>query len=101
MSDVKTGKLQADVLNEKVLSCILEFKTEIAKMPDTLKVIEDEVKQLDTVVALGVAVRCDSNGDDTARNQLEAMGYDVWRAKINMGLGRHTNPTLAREESVL
>ena len=101
MSDVKAGKLQVDVLNEKVLSCILEFKTDIAKLPDILKAIEDEVRQLDTVVALGVAVRCDSNGDDAVRNQLVAMGYDAWRAKINIGLGRHTNPTLVREETVL
>jgi len=101
MSDVKAGKMQTDVLNEKVLSCILEFKADIAKMPDILKKIEDEVRQLDTVVALGVAVRCDSKGDDTVRNQLASMGYDAWRAKINMGLGRHTNPILAGEEKVL
>ena len=100
MSDVKAGKLQTDVLNEKVLSCILEFKADIAKMPDILNKIEDEVRQLDTVVALGVAVRCDSKGDDTVRNQLVSMGYDAWRAKINMGLGRHTNPMLTGEEKV-
>jgi len=58
------------------------------------------VKKLDTVVALGIAIRCDSKGEDTVRNQLVAMGYDAWRAKINMGLGRHTNPTLARKETV-
>ncbi len=47
MADVKAGKLQTDVLNEKVLSCILEFKADIAKIPDVLKKIEDEVRQLD------------------------------------------------------
>ena len=98
ISDVKTGELRTDVLNEKVMSCILEFKTDMIKMPDVLNAIEDEVKQMDTVVALGVAVRCDSNGDDTVRDQLMSMGYDAWRAKINLGLGRHTNPTPAGEE---
>ncbi|MFC1937894.1 4Fe-4S binding protein [Chloroflexota bacterium] len=101
MSDVKAGKLQVDILKEKVLSCILEFKADIGEMPRILRVIEDEVRQLDTVVALGVAVRCDSNGDDAVRNQLVAMGYDAWRAKINMGLGKHTNPTLPKEEITL
>ena len=98
ISDVKTGELRTDVLNEKVMSCILEFKTDMVKMTDVLNAIEDEVKQMDTVVALGVAVRCDSNGDDTVRDQLMSMGYDAWRAKINLGLGRHTNPTPAGEE---
>jgi len=98
MPDVKTGELREDVLNEKVMSCILEFETDIVEMPDILNAIEDESKQLDTVVALGVAVRCDSNGDDTVRAQLTSMGYEAWRAKINIGLGRHTNPPLVREE---
>ena len=100
MSDVKIGKIKEDVLNEKVLSCILEFKTDTAKMPEILDAIEEEVKKLDTVVALGCAVRCDANGNDPVRNQLEEMGYDAWRAKINMGLGRHTNSVPAGEETV-
>tara|TARA_B100000315_G_C14517031_1_gene559660 strand:+ start:41 stop:727 length:687 start_codon:yes stop_codon:yes gene_type:complete len=100
MFNVKTGELREDVLNEKVMSCILEFKTDIAKMPDILNTIEDEIRQLDTVVALGVSVRCDSNGDDAVRDQLTSMGYDAWRAKINIGLGKHTNPAPAGEEKV-
>ena len=100
MSSVRTGQLREDVLNERVLSCILEFKTEIVDMPGILNVIEDEVKHLDTVVSLGMAVRCDLGGNDTVRNQLESMGYDAWRAKINLGLGRHTNPTPAGGEKV-
>ena len=100
MSDIKTGELREDILNEKVLSCILEFKMAIAKIPEILKVIEDEVKQLDTVVALGIAIRCDSDGNDTVRSKLEALGYDAWRAKINMGLGRHTNPVSAGKEII-
>jgi hypothetical protein len=94
MPDVDTGRLQTDVLNEKVMSCILEFKAEIEKMPEILMAIEKELKPLDTAVSMGMAVRCDSKGEDPVRSQLWAMGYDVWRAKINMGLGRHTNPIL-------
>jgi len=100
MSSVKTGQLREDVLNERVLSCILEFKTKIVDIPGILSVIEDEVRHLDTVVSLGVAVRCDSNGNDIVRDQLASMGYDVWRAKINLGLGRHTNPTPTGKEKV-
>ena len=92
MSDTKTGELRPDVLNEKVMSCILEFKADMEKMPEILTVIEDEIKQLDTTVALGAAVRCDAKGKDSVRSQLWIRGYDVWRAKINMGFGRHTNP---------
>ena len=99
MPDVKTGKLRTDVLNEKVMSCILEFNGKIEKMPEILTVIEEELKSLDTAVSLGLAVRCDSKGEDTVRSQLWAMGYDVWRAKIKMGLGRHTNPVAEKGET--
>jgi ferredoxin len=95
MSDIDAGTLREDILNEKVLSCILEFKMDVEGMPDVLKAIEREVRKIDTVVSLGIAVRCDSEGNDNVRNQLTAMGYDAWRAKINMGLGRHTNATPA------
>ncbi len=98
MSDVRTGELRPDVLNEKVMSCILEFKADIEKMPDILSVIEDEVSEIDTTVALGIAVRCDSRGNDPVRSQLWLKGYDVWRAKINMGLGRHTNQASEKGE---
>jgi hypothetical protein len=99
MDDLSIGNLQEDVLNEKVMSCILEFKAAIEKMPEILTVIEEELKPLDTAVSLGLAVRCDSKGEDTVRSQLWAMGYDVWRAKINMGLGRHTNPSVKKGDA--
>jgi len=92
MSNVKTGELKEDILNEKVMSCILELKAEVAHLPEILTVIEDEIERIDTAVSLGAAVRCDSKGKDTVRSELWKRGYDVWRAKINMGLGRHTNP---------
>ncbi|MBN1687264.1 MAG: 4Fe-4S binding protein, partial [Spirochaetales bacterium] len=92
MSDVATGQLREDVLNEKVMSCILEFKANETDLPEIMTAIEDEIEHLNTAVSLGVAVRCDAKGKDTVRSQLWKRGYDVWRAKINMGLGRHTNP---------
>lgn len=97
MSDVNTGKLREDVLDEKVLSCILEFKVDVKHMPGILEIIEREAERLDTVVALGIAVRCDADGNDTVRSHLEALGYDAWRGKINMGLGRRTNPSAEQE----
>jgi hypothetical protein len=100
MANTETGELRPDILGEKVLSCILEFKIDTARMAEVLRAIEDEVRQLDTVVALGAAIRCDADGNDPVRAQLEGLGFDAWRAKINMGLGRHTNPPAATREAV-
>ncbi len=52
----------------------------------------DVEKQVDTVVALGVGTRCDENGDDNVIAPiLERLGYNLDRAKTNIGLGRITN----------
>jgi hypothetical protein len=49
-------------------------------------------RQIDTVVALGVGARCDEKGEDNVVAPiLEKLGYNLERAKTNIGLGRVTN----------
>lgn len=91
MSDVPTGQLKADVLNEKILSCIVEFKAPLERVPDILKVVEDVSRQVDTVVSVGVSTRCDAQGNDPLKSILTKQGYSFWRGKVNLGLGRRTN----------
>jgi hypothetical protein len=51
-------------------------------------------KQLDTVIALGVATRCGEHGEElVVAPILERLGYKVQRAKTNIGLGRVVEPT--------
>ena len=48
-------------------------------------------KRIDTVVALGVGVRCDASGEENVVAPiLEKLGYHPQRAKTNIGLGRIT-----------
>jgi hypothetical protein len=45
------------------------------------------------VVAIGVGVRCDEQGEDgVVAPILERLGYRLERAKTNAGLGRATGP---------
>ncbi len=93
MADQKTGKLREDILNEKVMSAILEIKTSVDRIEEIIGIVKEVEKQVDTVVVLGVGVRCDSNGDDPiVAPILEKLGYELHRAKTNIGLGRITNP---------
>jgi hypothetical protein len=93
MSDVSTGNLREDILNEKVLSAIVEIKVPIARTEEIIRLVWDVEKQIDTVVALGVGTRCDENGEDSVLGPiLERLGYSLERAKTNIGLGRITNP---------
>lgn len=93
MSDVATGTLRPDILNEKVLSAIVEIKVPVARVEEIVRLVHDLESQIDSVVALGVGTRCDENGEESVVAPiLERLGYRIERAKTNTGLGRVTNP---------
>lgn len=101
MTDVTTGKLRDDILGEKVLSAIVEIKTRIEKTEEIIRLVWDVEKRIDTVVAIGVGTRCDSEGDeDAVAPILERLGYKLERAKTNAGLGRIVNRPVPVQEAV-
>ena len=96
MTDTKTGKIREDILNEKVLSAILEIKVAATRVEEIVNVVRQVEKHVNTVVVLGVGVKCDENGDENVvRPVLERLGYKIERAKTNTGLGRITNKEVA------
>jgi len=96
MSDVAAGEIRQDILNEKVLSAIVEIKVPIARMEDIIALVHEIEGQIDTVVAIGVGARCEEDGEEhEVFAVLERMGYQLERAKTNVGLGRVTNVTQA------
>lgn len=92
MTDVNTGDLRADILDERILSAIVEIKTNIQTVEEVLQIVSDVNKRIDTVTAVGVSTRCNEEGEDnTLAPLLEDLGYSFSRAKTNLGLGRVTN----------
>jgi ferredoxin len=93
MSDTATGTLREDILDEKILSAIVEIKVEISRTEEIVQLVHEVEKKIDTVVALGVGTRCDENGEENVVAPiLERLGYHLQRAKTNTGLGKITNP---------
>ena len=101
MSDVASGQLRTDVLNEKILSCIVEFKVKLEQVPQILRVVEDLSRRVDTVVSVGVSARCSANGADPLKEVLSNLGYDFYRGKVNLGLGRRSNPPVCQSKPSL
>jgi ferredoxin len=96
MTDVTTGDIREDILNEKVLSAILELKVPVALTEQIIRIVWEVEKRLDTIIVLGVGTRCDENGEENVVAPiLKKLGYDPQRAKTNLGLGRVTLPTLS------
>lgn len=97
MSDVASGTIREDILNEKVLSAIVEIKVPVERTEEIIRLVWAVEKEIDTVVAVGVGTRCDEDGEDTVvAPVLERLGYKLERAKTNIGLGRITNRNVER-----
>jgi len=92
MTDPERGQIREDVFNEKVLSCIIESKVELEDVPRMLQVIKELEPSLTTVISLGISTRCDAEGEDPLRDVLLKSGFEAWRAKVNLGMGRVSNP---------
>ncbi|PYS47579.1 MAG: 4Fe-4S ferredoxin [Acidobacteria bacterium] len=88
MTDTKTGKLRDDILDEKILSAIVEFKTRIENVPAVLQKVDAISKTLDTVVAVGVSTRCAEDGSSALDPVLVEEGFSFVRGKTNLGLGQ-------------
>src|SRR5687768_18514463 len=64
MSDVATGTIREDILNEKVLSAIVEIKVPVERAEEIIHIVKDVERRIDTVVSIGAGVRCDDRGED-------------------------------------
>jgi len=90
MSEPARGTIRPDILNEKILSAIVEIKTNFDQVPAVLKKIRELSREVETVISIGVSTRCNSAGMEPLRELLEREGYPAYRGKTNLGLGRVT-----------
>jgi ferredoxin len=89
MVNTQTGKIKDEVLNEKVLSAIIEMKTKLEKIPDFIRALEEVQKEVDTVISIGVASRCHPDGTLPHEEAVRKAGYVLSaNGKTNLGLGR-------------
>lgn len=95
MEDPGTGKFKEDVLNERVISLLLEFNIEIGKLPELFKVLEKASQEIETVFSLALITRVNPDGSfPTDRLIKESNLWVAPNGKICVGLGR----PLAKED---
>lgn len=89
MSDLKTGALQEDTLNEKVLSAIIEIKIRLDQLPEVLRTVASVAERISTVISVGVASRCLADGTVPHQEVCLEAGFPLsLNGKTNLGLGR-------------
>ncbi len=89
MSDPSTGAFRSDVLDEKVLSAILEFPLKADRIPPLIDVLKNVSEQIDTVFSLDISTRCEPDGSVPITSIIEKTG--IWfsiNGKTNLGFGR-------------
>ncbi|WP_003544148.1 4Fe-4S binding protein [Desulfotomaculum nigrificans] len=89
MTDTVTGKIKEDVLNEKVLSAIIEFDIEEEKGPQVLQAIKEVSSQIETVFSLDVCAKVPSDNSLPSEKAAYTSGITPSiNGKTNVGLGR-------------
>jgi hypothetical protein len=89
MDDIRAGTFKTEVLNEKVLSAILEFKTDNDRLKDVLYAIKEVAGKIETVFSLDLISRVNPDGTIPAIEIAKDAGFSPRpNTKTNVGLGR-------------
>ena len=89
MSDPATGKFRDDVLNERVLSAILEFSLDLDQLPKLFEILKQVETQVESVFTVDLATKLAPDGGVPTAPYTEAA--NLWVApngKTNVGLGK-------------
>ncbi len=88
MADRECGDLNPEILNEKVMSVIIEFSTPVNDIGEILRLLRNVASEIPTIMALGISVRCDETGQSDLEEILTENDFEFLRAKTNIGIGR-------------
>jgi NAD-dependent dihydropyrimidine dehydrogenase PreA subunit len=87
--DPKTGEVNPDILNEFVISAIIEISVPNEKLESMLKAIFEASKHIETVFSLDVACRVENDDTIPAQQILDRMKvFYRPNCKTNVGLGK-------------
>jgi NAD-dependent dihydropyrimidine dehydrogenase PreA subunit len=89
LSDPVSGNIREDILDERVLTAIIEFKVPIERVGEVLATLEKAQKTLDTVFSLDYIHRPNTDGSLPAVEAVRQLGYRLSdHVKICTGMGR-------------
>lgn len=89
MTDPKSGKFDERVLEERVLSAILELKIPLERLKEVLVAVREVSTKIETVFSLDLISRVDADGRTPALAIAREAGFTPRpNTKTNVGLGR-------------
>jgi ferredoxin len=89
IKDLTTGDLDPAVIDEKVLSAIIEVRVEDSQVEAVLAALQKVQGEINTVMSLGIAARCAPDGSVAYAGPVGEAGFKLsLNGKCNVGLGR-------------
>ena len=97
MTDTVSGTFRDDVKGERILSCILEFKTREENCLAVIEALKRVANDVNTVFSVGCISRCNPNGMAPVQAILDKAGiFYRPNGKTNIGLGWIRRPGIGR-----
>ncbi len=89
IQDREKGTFSPEILGEKVLSAIVEFKIPLQRMEEILEMLRRVAPNLETVASVSLIGRSDPDGRIPVEERLKKKGVQFYpNGKVNIGLGR-------------
>jgi len=89
MADTSTGKFKEDLLNERVLSAIVEFSVKLEQLPELFQILREVSEKIETVFSLDLATKIAPDGSVPTDSYVQQAALWVARnGKTNVALGR-------------
>ena len=89
IQDQEKGTFPPEILQEKVLSAIVEFKIRFEQLEGILKLLKHLLPQLDTVASISLIGRSETDGRIPLEEFLTQKHISFYpNGKVNIGLGR-------------
>ncbi len=89
MTDPSKGSIRPDILDEKVMSAILEIKCDLDRVPALLEAVHRTGREIATVCAVAISGKCGPDGEIPYADMVPAGKFTMsLQAKTNLGLGR-------------
>jgi len=88
--DKSTGAIEPEILNEKILSGIIEISIDVEDLEHLLQDVKNESEKINTVFSVCIISKVDSQNKSSVEDLLVKEGYNIKAAssKTNIGLGR-------------
>lgn len=97
MADKQTGKMREDILDEKVLSAIIEMTVPVGRVPEIIAAVRSVTKEISTVCSFDLTCKVEPDGSIPAFELAEQAGVQLpVNGKTNLGLGRPLYEEVAR-----